>query len=64
MKDYEWLQDVLKEMVLAAGLSLVSVVVLVKIATFIVEVVRSVFWAENKKTGALIGASSFGPRSV
>ena len=43
VKDYEWLKDVLKEMVLAAGLSLVSVVVLVKIATFIVEVVRSVF---------------------
>ena len=43
MKNYEWLQDVLKEMVLAAGLSLVSVVILVKIATFIVETIRSLF---------------------
>ena len=43
MKNYEWLQDVLKEMVLAAGLSLVSVVILVKIATFIVERIRSLF---------------------
>ena len=43
MKNYEWLQDVLKEMVLAAGLSLVSVVILVKIATCIVETIRSLF---------------------
>ena len=43
MKNYEWLQGVLKEMVLAAGLSLVSVVIVVKIATFIVETIRSLF---------------------
>jgi hypothetical protein len=43
MKNYEWLNGVLKEMVLAAGLSFVSVVVLVKISTLIVEVIRNLF---------------------
>lgn len=43
MKNYEWLQDMLKEMALAACFSLVSVVVLVKTSTMIVEMIQGLF---------------------
>ena len=38
-----WLQDVLKEMVWAAGFSVVSVVAFVKLSTLIVETIKGLF---------------------